>query len=105
MQLRFQRGPSELLPVDVQVGVGGMGDGVAKRLIGVGTTVRARHGRFRFSRMSARPVTAPRLLSVRRARAEPGGGSCSACTMSPLSSHDELSGGGDGHLDVLGGAR
>jgi len=31
----------ELLPVDVQ---GGMGDVVAKRLIGVGTTVGARHG-------------------------------------------------------------
>jgi hypothetical protein len=44
VQLRSQRGPSELLPVDVQGGVGGMGDVVAKRLIGVGTTVGARHG-------------------------------------------------------------
>jgi hypothetical protein len=36
---------------------------------------------FRFSRMSARPVRAPRLLSVRGARAEAGDGCCSACTM------------------------
>jgi hypothetical protein len=51
--------------------------------------------------MSARPLRAPRLLSVRGARAEPGDGCCSACTI-VCSSHDELSGGGDGHLDMLG---
>jgi hypothetical protein len=39
-----QRGLSELSPVDIQGGVGGMDDAVAKRLIGVGTTVGARHG-------------------------------------------------------------